>query len=1033
MKLVVRVIEARNLPAMDLNGLSDPYVRLQLGRQRSRTKVVKKCLTPSWGEEFNFRVEDLSEELLISVMDEDKYFNDDFIGQLKVPVSDVFDNELKSLDTAWYSLKPKDKKFKNKECGEILLSIYFASNNYFTKTEPSGNCSPLARRSFERYDDSPLGSPTSFSRSPSPMRFDSSSSREEKTSMQKGLTGRFAKMFYRNGDTPTSTSHRGIDLPEITEEDSVPGTPVANSEDKFSSSFEELMVELESKDQGTEIPSNLSGGVLLDQLYMISPPDLNTLLHSPESDFYTSLADLQGTTEVEIGRWKFENEGVTLKRVLTYVKAATTLIKAVKGTEEQTYLKADGKAFAVLASVSTPDVMYGSTFRVELLYCITPGPEIPSGEQSSRLVISWRMNFVQSTMMRSMIEGGARQGLKDSYVGYASLLSQKVKPLDSKDLGSSKEQLLTSMQAEPQSNWKLAVQYFANFTVLSTIVVGLYVVVHIFLALPSTLQGIEFVGLDLPDSVGELIVSGILVLQGKQVLEFIARFMQARVQRGTDHGVKAQGNGWLLTVALMEGSSLAAVDTSGFSDPYVVFTCNGKTRTSSIKFQKCDPLWNEIFEFDAMDEPPSVLDVEVFDFDGPFDEAKSLGHAEVNFVKTNISDLADVWVPLKGKLAQACQSKLHLRIFLNDSRGSDVVKNYLSKMEKEVGKKINLRSPQTNSAFQKMFSLPPEEFLINDFSCYLKRKLPFQGRLFLSARILGFHGNLFGQKTKFLFLWEDIEDILVLPPTLATMGSPIIVITLRLGRGMDAKHGAKTQDEEGRLKFHFQTFVSFNVALKTIMALWKAKSLSPEQKVQIVDEQSETKTLQTEESGALLEVEDFSMSEVYSCAVPVPTDVLMMLFDGGELEDAVMTKSGYVEYSYTPWEMEKADTFQRQIYFKFPKNLSRYRGEVTSTQQKYPIPDKNCWVIEEVMTLHGVPLGDYFSLHLKYQIEDVPLKSQGQNVHVFFGISWLKSTRHQKKITKNIVVNLQERLKGMFVNLEKEYATGRGKYMSNSE
>ncbi|CAM8890298.1 unnamed protein product [Rhodiola kirilowii] len=76
------------------------------------------------------------------------------------------------------------------------------------------------------------------------------------------------------------------------------------------------------------------------------------------------------------------------------------------------------------------------------------------------------------------------------------------------------------------------------------------------------------------------------------------------------------------------------------------------------------------------------------------------------------------------------------------------------------------------------------------------------------------------------------------------------------------------------------------------------------------------------------------------------------------------------------------------------------------------------------MTLHGVPLGDYFSLHLKYQIEDVPLKSQGQNVHVFFGISWLKSTRHQKKITKNIVVNLQERLKGMFVNLEEGVRNG---------
>lgn len=89
-----------------------------------------------------------------------------------------------------------------------------------------------------------------------------------------------------------------------------------------------------------------------------------------------------------------------------------------------------------------------------------------------------------------------------------------------------------------------------------------------------------------------------------------------------------------------------------------------------------------------MDEPPSVLDVEVCDFDGPFDDPTSLGHAEINFVKTNISDLADVWVPLQGKLAQACQSKLHLRIFLDNTRGGNVVEDYLSKMEKEVGKKV---------------------------------------------------------------------------------------------------------------------------------------------------------------------------------------------------------------------------------------------------------------------------------------------------------------------------------------------------------
>ena len=69
-----------------------------------------------------------------------------------------------------------------------------------------------------------------------------------------------------------------------------------------------------------------------------------------------------------------------------------------------------------------------------------------------------------------------------------------------------------------------------------------------------------------------------------------------------------------------------------------------------------------------MEDPPSVMEINVYDFDGPFDEVASLGHVEVNFLKYSISELADIWIPLKGKLAQACQSKLHLRIFLNNSK-----------------------------------------------------------------------------------------------------------------------------------------------------------------------------------------------------------------------------------------------------------------------------------------------------------------------------------------------------------------------------
>ncbi|KAK6149615.1 hypothetical protein DH2020_017140 [Rehmannia glutinosa] len=1041
MKLLVRVIEARNIPALDPNGFSDPYVKLQLGRQKFRSKVVKKCLNPSWCEEFTFKVDDLKEELLICVLDEDKYFNDDFVGQIKVPVSHVFEAKDKSLGTAWHTLQPKNKKAKNKDCGEILLTICFSQNNSLFDLPP-GDPLILSRKCADTImDTSARSSPL---RTFSPMREEVISSKEEK-SHAPTFAGRIAQMFNKNVDSASVSSVEATDTSDLPESlDSV--VLERKSEEQTSSvDFEEMMKNMEVRDEGGEVPSSLSGGVVLDQYYGTSPRELNSILFSPDSDFWKSAADVQGSTDLQIGSWKYENGSESLSRVVSYTKAPSKLIKALKATEEQTYLKADGRAFAVISSVSTPDAPYGKTFKAEVLYCITPGPEQPSGEQSSRLEVSWRMNFLQSTMMKGMIEGGARQGIKESFDQYEKLLSQIVKPLDLKDIGSEKDQMLASLQVERQSDWRLAVQYFANFTVISTFFMGLYVLMHIWLTMPSTIQGLEFVGLDLPDSIGELIVCGVLVLQGKRVLELMSRFMQARVQKGSDHGIKAQGDGWLLTVALIAGSNLAAVDSSGFSDPYVVFTCNGKTRTSSIKFQKSDPLWNEIFEFDAMDEPPSVLDVEVFDFDGPFDEATSLGR----------------------KLAQACQSKLHLRIFLNNTRGGNVVKDYITKMEKEVGKKIKLRSPQTNSAFQKLFGLPPEEFLINDFACHLKRRMPLQGRLFLSARIIGFHADLFGHKTKFFFLWEDIEDIQVIPPTLSSMGSPIIIMTLRPGRGFDARHGARTQDAEGRLKYQFHSFVSFNVAHRTIMALWKARALTPEQKVQIVeeeseasvvqaseedslaknleaaeeeleakslqavDEESEAKSLQTEESGSFLGVEDVNMSVVYSSVLSLPTSFFMELFRGSEIDRRVMERAGCLNYSHSPWESEKPDVFQRQLYYKFDKRISRYRGEVTSTQQKSRLSGRNGWLIEEVMTLHGVPLGDYFTirgaylqLHLRYQVEDLPSRSVGCNVQVYFGMAWLKYTRHQKRITKNIVSNLQERLKVMFSVLEKEYVSG---------
>lgn len=54
--------------------------------------------------------------------------------------------------------------------------------------------------------------------------------------------------------------------------------------------------------------------------------------------------------------------------------------------------------------------------------------------------------------------------------------------------------------------------------------------------------------------------------------------------------MKAQGDGWFTTITLIEGENIFSTDT-GVANPYVVFTCNGKSRTSSVKLRTSQPNW----------------------------------------------------------------------------------------------------------------------------------------------------------------------------------------------------------------------------------------------------------------------------------------------------------------------------------------------------------------------------------------------------------------------------------------------------------
>lgn len=54
LRLSVRVVQAIDVLPMDDGGTSDPYIKLECGQNKKRTKVVNKSLHPHWHEDFDF-------------------------------------------------------------------------------------------------------------------------------------------------------------------------------------------------------------------------------------------------------------------------------------------------------------------------------------------------------------------------------------------------------------------------------------------------------------------------------------------------------------------------------------------------------------------------------------------------------------------------------------------------------------------------------------------------------------------------------------------------------------------------------------------------------------------------------------------------------------------------------------------------------------------------------------------------------------------------------------------------------------------
>ncbi|XP_037041809.1 synaptotagmin-7 isoform X2 [Bradysia coprophila] len=131
--LILKIMQGKELPAKDLSGTSDPYVKVTLlpdKKHRLETKIKRRTLNPRWNETFYFEgfpIQKLQSRVLhLHVFDYDRFSRDDSIGEVFLPLCQV---DFSNKQTFWKSLKPPAKD----KCGELLSSLcYHPSNSILT-------------------------------------------------------------------------------------------------------------------------------------------------------------------------------------------------------------------------------------------------------------------------------------------------------------------------------------------------------------------------------------------------------------------------------------------------------------------------------------------------------------------------------------------------------------------------------------------------------------------------------------------------------------------------------------------------------------------------------------------------------------------------------------------------------------------------------------------------------------------------------------------------------------------------------------
>ncbi|CAG7732423.1 unnamed protein product [Allacma fusca] len=127
--LSVTVIQAEDLPALDMGGTSDPYVKVYLlpdKKKKFETKVHRKTLNPVFNETFVFKLpysDLMSKTLVFAIFDFDRFSKHDQIGEVKIPLCQI---DLAQTIEDWKELQSVEGEGgQDNKLGDICFSLRY--------------------------------------------------------------------------------------------------------------------------------------------------------------------------------------------------------------------------------------------------------------------------------------------------------------------------------------------------------------------------------------------------------------------------------------------------------------------------------------------------------------------------------------------------------------------------------------------------------------------------------------------------------------------------------------------------------------------------------------------------------------------------------------------------------------------------------------------------------------------------------------------------------------------------------------------